>query len=118
LRQSRRDAARTLVLHLDSQEVIGIEAILLRAKRALVFDAETGFIPCRHDELVVDFAQSSGGQFAPTSVAEQWHEKADAEGEGDYTLQFIFGPKLYRARCAILGTGTTLRELLQRLIKP
>jgi hypothetical protein len=89
----------------DPERPLGIETVLLVAKRGLAFDVETGMVPCRHDKLVHTFAKCSGGEFDPQSVTEQWHqEKAGAEEPGgDYTLQFIVGERLYRARLRDLG---------------
>lgn len=72
--------------------------VLWTAKVFLAFDVETGMLPCRHDQLLLDFARSSRGIFTPEAVCQQWHQRDSEDFGADYTLQFIFDGRLYRVR--------------------
>ena len=88
--------------HHDPNSPIYLESALTQAGVGLAFDVETGELPCRHDLLLLDFAQASQGVFKPQAVSQQWHRR-DREAEEDYTLQFIFAGRLYRAKLRNFG---------------
>lgn len=59
------------------------------------FDTETGEIPCRHDRLILRFAEGAAGRFAPECPVQEWHREG-ASGRGPYTVRFLLGGRLYR----------------------
>jgi len=87
----------------DPTRVPGLLDLLAAANRAIMFDAETGMLPCRHDRLVQDFARYSQGLFQPTAVTEQWHQRDEEDYEADYTLRFIHDGRLYMGRLRNFG---------------
>jgi HEAT repeat protein len=88
-------------------------ALLTYANRLLSFDVETGELPCRHDELLLDFAEISGDRFRPTDVSQQWNQQHDEDFEADYTLRFVFNGRCYEARLNNLGDWYDVERLTQ-----
>lgn len=62
----------------------------------VMFDVETGTIPCRHDRLILDFANTSQGKFSPQWPVEYWHSKNEDDYDAPYTVQFVLENRLYR----------------------
>ena len=86
--------------------------VLWEADVFLAFDAETGMLPCRHDQLLRDFANSSRGVFKPEAVCQQWHQQDPDDFESDYTLQFVFDGRLYRVRIRNQGDWYDVERLV------
>jgi hypothetical protein len=78
----------------------------------LAFDVETGMLPCRHDQLLRDFANSSRGTFTPEAVSQQWHQQNPEDFEADYTPQFVFDGRLYRVRIRNQGDWYDVERLV------
>lgn len=76
----------------------GLLDVLTEAGNVVIFDAETGTLPCRHDQLLDQFTQHSHGVFKPEAASEEWHQKNQDDVEADYTLRFIHNGKLYSGR--------------------
>ena len=70
--------------------------VLVAAEAVIMFDAETGEIPCRHDKLIRQFAATSRGLFDPSGVLEQFEfPSPDQVQDGEYTLSFVHDGRLY-----------------------
>lgn len=87
-------------------------ALLLNADRLLMFDVETGTLPCRHDQLLLDFAKISKGLFQPTHVSETWHQKDDDDFKADYTLRFVAEGRYYEGRLRNFGDWYDVERLV------
>jgi hypothetical protein len=97
----------------DAEEADGsLLAVMWEADILLAFDVETGMLPCRHDQLLRDFANSSRGIFTPESVSQQWHQQNPEDFEADYTLQFVFDGRLYRVRIRNQGDWYDVERLV------
>lgn len=87
--------------------------LLYVAERMLVFDVETGEIPCRHDQLLQEFAAISDGVFAPKNVSQEWrNRKGEEDFEADYTLRFVYGYRLYEVHLQNLGDWYDVERLV------
>ncbi|NLX99237.1 MAG: hypothetical protein GXY83_24125 [Rhodopirellula sp.] len=86
--------------------------VLWEADVFLAFDAENGMLPCRHDQLLRDFANSSRGVFTPEAVCQQWHQRGPEDFEADYTLQFIYHGRLYRVQLRNQGDWYDVERLV------
>jgi hypothetical protein len=73
-----------------------VATLLCFANRFLMFDAETGMIPNRHDELLLTFAQAGAGKFRPTAVLEYFQPDEPGVSTGSYTVHFTHNRRLYR----------------------
>jgi hypothetical protein len=82
---------------------LGLLDVLYAADMVVQFDVETDMLPCRHDQLVAQFARHSRGVFAPTAVSEEWHRRHAEDFDADYTLRFVVGDRLYEGRMRNLG---------------
>ena len=88
----------------DPEDSADIRGLFHFAGRFLVFDVETGMVQNRHDLLLTQFAEASGGLFRPEAALERYVDpnvKSNAgqwveEGKGRYMVQFIHHGKLYR----------------------
>ena len=99
----------------EPDQPIGLESVLFHIKVGLAFDAETGLLPCRHDLLLLDFADASNGLFQPAAVSEQWHQQHAEDYEAAYTLQFISEGRLYRARLRNFGDWYDVERIAQTI---
>lgn len=89
-------AATCIVLRGASLDGPAGVSFLAKAKRAVVFDAESGSVPCRHDLLVGEFSRASAGHFRPEVVLESYRSEEPAARGGRYRLQFVHAGKVYR----------------------
>lgn len=97
----------------DDEEADGsLLAVMWEAGIFLAFDVETGMLPCRHDRLLRDFANSSRGMFTPEAVSQQWHQQNPEDFEADYTLQFVFDGRLYRVQLRNQGDWYDVKRLV------
>ena len=97
----------------DDEEADGsLLAVMWEANVFLAFDAETGMLPCRHDQLLRDFANSSRGIFTPEAVSQQWHQQNPEDFKADYTLQFVLDGRLYRVRIRNQGDWYDVERLV------
>jgi hypothetical protein len=96
----------------DPGDDASLMAVLWEADIFLAFDVETGMLPCRHDQLLRDFANSSRGIFTPEAVSQQWHQQNPEDFEADYTLQFVFDGRLYRVRIRNQGDWYDVERLV------
>ncbi|MEQ8855664.1 hypothetical protein [Gimesia sp.] len=80
-----------------------------------MFDAETSKIPCRHDRLILDFANASKGKFTPQWPVEYWHSKNEEDFDAPYTVQFVLENRLYRTGAENYGDWYDV-EAIVRLI--
>lgn len=87
----------------DGADAPGLLDVLTASDIVVWFDAETGMLPCRHDELVADFAARSRGVFMPTAISEQFHQRHGDDFDAEYTLRFVHGGKLYAGRLRNFG---------------
>lgn len=62
----------------------------------VMFDAETGMIPCDHDRLILQFANFSNDQFSPRWPVQFWHQERDEDYNAPYTIQFVLDDRLFR----------------------
>ncbi len=69
-----------------------------RSSRAVQVDAETGFVPVQHDELLKDLIAATGGLLAPDSIAQR------VDGDG-ITLTATWGPLVVERFPEDLGDG-------------
>jgi hypothetical protein len=60
------------------------------------FDTETGFIPCRHDRLIEDFAAGSAGGFVPECVLQLWPRQNEDDFDSPYIVLFLHAGRVYR----------------------
>ncbi len=81
----------------------------------VMFDAETSTIPCRHDRLILDFANASKGKFTPQWPVEYWHSKNEEDFDAPYTVQFVLENRLYRTGAENYGDWYDV-EAIVRLI--
>jgi hypothetical protein len=77
----------------DPSELI---AALESAGRLVMFDAETGMLPCKHHHLLLEFAKATGGELQIESPSEIWQQKGDDDYDAPYKVQFVNQGKLYR----------------------
>ena len=97
----------------DGEQADGsLLAVMWEADVFLAFDVETGMLPCRHDQLLRDFANSSRGIFTPEAVSQQWHQQDSEDFEADYSLQFVFDGRLYRVRIRNQGDWYDVERLV------
>jgi hypothetical protein len=96
----------------DPGDNASLMAVLWEADVFLAFDVETGMLPCRHDQLLRDFANSSRGIFTPEAVSQQWPQQSPEDFEADYTLQFVFDGRLYRVQIRNQGDWYDVERLV------
>jgi hypothetical protein len=70
---------------------------------AMIIDAETGELPCRHDRLLQEFAAASDGSLRPEAVHQEWHQENEEDFEAEYTLRFVHQSALYSGRLRNYG---------------
>ena len=99
----------------DEAPVDGVFGLLHAAKRYLDFDAETGIVPNRHDQLILEFAAASAGQFKPEAVLETYTPDSPDADTGKYAVQFISGGRLYRFEPRDLGDWYDVEATLAAL---
>ncbi len=87
----------------EKGDVPGLLDVLSAANLVVWFDAETGMLPCRHDELVAEFSTQSRGVFMPTAISEQFHQRNEDDFDAEYTLRFVYEGKLYSGRLRNFG---------------
>jgi hypothetical protein len=92
-----------------SSKLMGLLAV---SERLLMFDVETGELPCRHDKLLLDLAGISGGVFQPSFVSETWNQTHEDDYEADYTLRFVFGGRYYEGRLRNYGDWYDVERLM------
>lgn len=80
-----------------------VEGLFHAAGRYLAFDAETGMVPARHDELIDDIAAASAGRFVPEAALETYTTPSEESETGTYRVQFIHRGRLYRFAPEDLG---------------
>lgn len=81
------------------------------AKCVISFDTETGTLPCRHDQLLQDFANASRGRFVPEAASEEWLKKKKSDDEAPYRVQFIHQGRLYDGELRNLGDWYDVERL-------
>jgi hypothetical protein len=81
---------------LDTTEPSLLTLALGYSDLTVYFDTETGSLPCKHHDLILDFARSSGGRFGPECPVQIWHCQDEDDYKGPYTVQFIYCGRLYR----------------------
>lgn len=96
------------LLKMDAHE------FLLASKMVAFFDVETDELPVRHDKLILELAQISGGLFVPTCGREIFIKEA---GKKDpftqpYQVEFIHGDRLYRFVARNFGDWYDLERVL------
>jgi hypothetical protein len=69
---------------------------LTKAGVLLTFDAETGMVPCDHDDLIRRFAEHSLGRFTPECMVQTWNRKREHDDNTPYTVRFLHKGRLYR----------------------
>jgi len=79
-----------------SDAPMGLTSILHAAGVFIVFDAETGVIPVRHDQLIEQFGAASGGAFRPTACYEEMVQDHPDDWKAPYRVEFVAGDRLYR----------------------
>lgn len=80
---------------LDISDPDSLVAALAWEGIVVMFDAETGTIPCDHDRLILQFADASAGKFAPQWPIQLWHQESEDDFDGPYTVQFVLNGRLY-----------------------
>lgn len=95
------------------QEAVELLDVFLAAGSATMFDVETGFLPCRHDRLLGEFARISRGIFAPDAAHEIWHRKNEDDDDADYTVQFVQNARLYQGRIRNFADWYDVERLTQ-----
>ncbi|MBL9083435.1 MAG: hypothetical protein JNK76_16585 [Planctomycetales bacterium] len=84
-------------------QTAALEGVLGCAELMVMFDAETGMFPNRHDELLADFAAASDGEFVPEAASETALQEHDEDFDCEYLLRFIAGGRLYTGRLRSFG---------------
>lgn len=79
----------------------------------VMFDAETGTVPCDHDRLILQFAECSRGQFSPQWPVQFWHQKSDDDFDGPYTVQFVYQDRLFRTGVENYGDWYDVEAVLK-----
>lgn len=64
-----------------------------------VFDSESVEVPCRHDQLILEFAENSRGVFTPEIVLQKKGKAPNAA----MLVQFVFHNRLYRFQARDFG---------------
>ena len=77
--------------------------VLTECGALLAFDAETGQLPCRHDQLLEEFAAHSRGQFRPEAATEEWLRQHDEVYEAEYVLRFVSQDRAYQVTLRNFG---------------
>lgn len=77
----------------NPNELIGALAF---AEIMVMFDAESGQIPCDHAQLLFDFARASNGKFAPEAPVQFWLRQGEDDYDGPYIVQFVSDGRLFR----------------------
>jgi hypothetical protein len=91
----------------------GLFECLLAGGCGLMFDAETGELPCRHDRLLQDFAAASDGVFRPEAVHQEWLQEDEDDFEGEYLLRFVHHERLYTGRFRNYGDWYDVERMLE-----
>ena len=91
----------------------GLFEFLLSSGCALMFDAETGELPCRHDRLLQDFAAASDGMFQPEAVHQEWLQQDEDDFEGEYLLRFVHQDRMYTGRLRNYGDWYDVERTLE-----
>lgn len=115
LSEAEVESAISQLANQAGEENSGLFELLYAAKSAIAFDAETGMLPCRHDNLIRDFAAASRGRFDPKGTLEIWHRKNQEDFESPYTLQFVLDRKLYKAEIRNLGDWYDVERVVQMI---
>jgi hypothetical protein len=79
----------------DPTEPAALTRALVQAGIVTMFDTETGFVPCHHEELLSDFASNSAGKFNLESPIQIWRQQDEADYDGPYLVHFIYRKRLY-----------------------
>jgi hypothetical protein len=93
----------------------GVRALLRAARRHAEFDVETGVVPNRHDQLILELAPATAGRFKPEAVLETYTPDGPDADTGKYAVQFIHGGRLYRFNPRDLGDWYDLDAVLTAL---
>jgi hypothetical protein len=91
----------------------GLFEFLLAGGCGLMFDAESGELPCRHDRLLQDFAAASDGAFRPEAVHQEWLQQDEDDFEREYLLKFVHQGSLYTGRMRNYGDWYDVERVLE-----
>ena len=81
---------------LDTSDPDSLVGALASEGIVMMFDAETGMIPCHHDRLILQFAEASNGQFSPQWPIQFWHQQNEEDYNAPYTVQFVYKDRVFR----------------------
>ncbi len=80
----------------DMNDPFALIGALATAEILVMFDAESGKLPCDHDQLLLDYARSSQGKFAPESPIQFWLREGEDDYDGPYMIQLVADGRLFR----------------------
>ena len=93
-------------------DTTALQSVLVSAKRMHWFDAETGVVPVRHDLLLAELCEITGGALQFDGILETYHESQTQSDSGRYTLQVVQVNRAYRFSLADLGDWYDVGGLL------
>jgi hypothetical protein len=100
---------------LDTTQPATFLDALVYAGLITIFDTETGFVPCHHEELICDFAGNSDGRFSPACPIQIWHRQSEDDYDSPYTVQFIYRDRLYRFEAENYGDYYDVEAVVRAL---
>ena len=95
LRHDREFMGEKVSEPLDASDPHHLTEALAAAGIVTHFDVESDELPCNHHHLIMEFAEDSGGRFQPECAVQTWHQKNPEDLEAPYTVQFLYGGRLY-----------------------
>ena len=99
----------------SDREKPGLREVFDAAGLLVSFDAETGMLPCRHDQLLQEFAAATASKFRPEAVTEQWLQKNDRHDDAPYMLRFVHGGRAFEAKMRNRGDWYDVERVVQVL---
>ena len=92
MREGRSENSQSL----DLSNPHELASALVCDEIVVMFDAETGTLPCNHDWLVLLFTEYVGDRFRPQWPVQLWHQEDEDDFDAPYTLQFVYQDRLFR----------------------
>ena len=99
----------------DPGSVAIVEPVLIATGDVIHFDAEADEIPVRHDVLTEWLADRTGGAFRIQDVWQTWNRTSETSREGDYTVSFSIGDRLFRFRARDRQDWYDIEAVMQAL---
>jgi hypothetical protein len=99
----------------DYDDTVVLSRIFENNRILLNFDVETGEIPSRHDQLILDFSAASNSVFTPVYADQIWHQKNEADYDAHYTVRFVYDNILYKFNARNLGDWYDVEQVVKAI---